>query len=100
LRRKIIRIRIAARQVINWILASYLLTILVLILLQRFARGWFGHGTPPAPAWIIALVIPASDIVLGLLLLRAERRLRLARAPLFSGLILAAFAAWTLWGWR
>jgi hypothetical protein len=100
LRRKIIRIRIAARQVINWILASYLLTILVLILLQRFARGWFGHGTPPAPAWIIALLIPASDIVLGLLLLRAERRLRLARAPLFSGLILAAFAAWTLWGWR
>jgi hypothetical protein len=100
LRRKTLRIRINARQVINWILASYALTILVLILLQRFARGWIGHGVPPAPAWIIALIIPASDIVLGLLILRAEGRLRLARAPLFSGTVLALFAAWTVWGWR
>ncbi len=100
MRRRTLRIRITARQVINWMLASYLLTIFVLIGIQRLAPGWVGHGVPPAPAWIIALIVPASDIILGLLILRANRRFRLARAPIFSGLVLAAFAAWTLWGWR
>ncbi len=99
MRLRSIFLRIGARQVINLVLASYLLTIVVLIAVQRAVPTWVGHGTPPAPAWVIALAVPAADVVLGLLLL-GSRRARLARAPLFSGAVLAAFAAWTVWGWR
>jgi hypothetical protein len=81
------------------VLASYLLTIIALIVVQRAVPAWIGHGTPPAPAWAVALVVPAADLILGLLLLGSGRP-RLARAPLFSGVVLAAFAAWTVWGWR
>ena len=100
MRHRSIRVRISARHVTNLVLASYLLTIFVLIAMQRLVPAWVGHGVPPAPAWIIAFAVPAADFCLGVMLLGGRRRLGLARVPLLSSVILAAFAAWTVWGWR
>ena len=92
--------RLDSRRIVNLSLASYLLT-LAMLLAIRYAGGVRpAHGAVPVWAWWTGLAVPGLDLLLGLEVMRNTRRLGLARPLLLSACVLGLFAAWTLWTWR
>ncbi len=100
MKRKPFSLRLTMVQIVRLSLASYLLTVAALVAIRYAGGAWIGHGAVPAWTWLVALLVPVLDLLLGLGLWHGSRRLQPARPLLFSGLVLAAFAAWTLWTWR
>jgi len=99
-KRRPFTIRLTPALIVKITLASYLLTIGVLLAIRYAAGGWIGHGPAPRSVWAIGLAVPLADLLFGLDILRATRRLALAKPLLFSGVVLGLFAAWTLWSWQ
>ncbi len=98
--RKPFTFRLTIPQIARLSLLSYLLTVAVLVAIRYLDGGWIGHGVVPAWAWAVGLFIPTLDLLLGFSLLQSSRRMSVARPPLFAGLILGLFTAYTLSTWR
>jgi hypothetical protein len=95
-----VSLRLTGRQIINISLASWIATLAVLIVLRQVGRSAGVLGQLPPGYWAAGMAVPAFDLLLGLAVLRATRRVFLARFPLLSSIVLALFVGYTLWSAR
>ncbi len=100
MKRNPLKIRLTGPQIVKLTRWSCVLEIGMLLVVKCTNGEWIGHGPIPRDAWVMGLVVPGCDVLLGLDILRQTRRFRLARPLLYAGLLLTVFGALVLWTWR